>query len=102
MSSGVVRAALASFLTENTIPESSLRGMKAKETVKQFLSEETSQDEFDVFADSLLTTIEDRVSATILSGVNSAKCLVREKVWTTFHKMRLNVLLNMWKTYFKK
>ena len=102
MSSGVMKAALSSFITESTIPESSIRGATAKEAVERFLGEEIVQDEFDRFTDRLFGTIEGNISTTISSNSSLTRHLLKEKVWTSFHKLRLKDLPDLWESYFKK
>lgn len=100
MASVVVRAALRSFVSDSAIPQSSKRGMKAVASVENFLDEEIDQDEFDIFAQTLHTAIEESVSTSATTKSRS-KSVLREKVWRSFHQLRLKELVDIWRKYFE-
>ena len=106
MATGLVRAALCSFVTEESVVEVSERNKKAQERVQYILSKVNDEDflvKFDEFAQSILQTIEKSVRTSISSATSiRAKCVLREKLWSNFHQLRVVELESIWKDFFKK
>ena len=98
MATGLVRAALCSFLTEETPIEMSERNKRAREGARNFLSQisdETYLVKFDDFAQLLFMAIDKCVCTCISScKSNRARCVLMEKLWSSFHQLRL---ADIWK-----
>ena len=80
---------------------------KAAEEIKSFLSN-TSEDEsqlgdLETFASRLLTLLENCFFSCLSSSQSSrSKCVQREKLWSSFHKLRLNEVDKLWQTFFSQ
>lgn len=98
MSTGLVRAAFCSILTESV--DLSERNKKAREDIRLFL-EEITEDvalrTFDDFSHKLSSTIERSVSSQIAAAKTCrAKSVLREKLWRSFHQLRSKELKTVW------
>ena len=92
MSTGVVRAAICSFLTDSDHLQHVDRSKMGKEQVRQFLQAITENDSclsvFDTFASSLLKVLEKCLYSSISTEVSCrSKSVKREKLWTAFHSL---------------
>lgn len=95
MAAGVVRAAFCSFLTESV--DLSPRNTEAKKGVRVFLEEVAQDRHFGAF-DDFTTSIERCVTSEIRTATSCrAKSVLREKLWRSFHFLRLNELNEIWK-----
>ena len=83
MSTGLVRAAFCSILTESV--DLSERNKKVREDIRLFLDQLTENcmlKKFDDFATSLFSAIEQSVSSCISAAKTCrAKSVLREKLW---------------------
>lgn len=110
MATGIVRAVLCSFLADtssenvSTMYDVSERGRAAKESVQSFmgqLTEEATSKEFDSFATTLVSTISECICTTISSTTTCrSKEVLREKLWRSFHQVRVKVLVDLWKKFY--
>lgn len=82
------------------------RNKRAREDARQFLSQisdETYLVQFDDFAQLLFMAIEKCVCTCVSSCRSSrAKCILREKLWSSFHQLRVKELSDIWKVFFEK
>ena len=105
MATGLVRAALCSFLTDSSALEVSERSKKAKEGVRYILTKITEDEflvKFDGFAQTLFTAIDNCVCTEISSSRSTrAKCVLRERLWSSFHKLRQKELMDIWGKFFE-
>ena len=101
MATGLVRAHLCSFVTDSEFCDSSERCAAAKEEVRNFLhaiQEDSVLQIFDEFASNLLKTLEKHFFAFISGGRCCRSTNVqKEKIWSEFHKLRLNELPKLWR-----
>ena len=87
-----------STLEDPTFSQSSERWKAAKQQISEVL-QGTSEDNFDAFATKLMKTLEKRFFSTI-STVTRSRSVLREKMWTTFHQLRLSELPLIWTEFF--
>ena len=102
MSTGLVRAAFCSILTESV--DLSERNKKVREDVRLFLDQLTENcmlKKFDDFATSLFSAIEQSVSSCISAAKTCrAKSVLREKLWRSFHQIRAKKLRDIWSKFY--
>ena len=102
MSTGIVRAAFCSILTETV--DLSDRNTKARDSVRVFLdqiTEESSLKKFDEFAASLSSEVEQCVSSCVSAATTCrAKSILREKLWRSFHQLRFKNLVKIWSNFY--
>ena len=87
MSTGLVRAAFCSFLTETV--DLSDRNKKARDSVKVFLdqiTDESARKKLDEFAALLCTEVEESVSSCVSAAPTCrAKSVLRQQLLRSFH-----------------
>lgn len=102
MSTGLVRAAFCSILTDSV--DLSDRNTTARESVRVFLDQITEESRlklFDAFAASLSSRIEQAVSSCVSAAKTvRAKSVLREKLWCSFHQIRTKDLKNIWDKFY--
>ena len=102
MATGLVRAAFCSLLTESV--DISERNKKSREDVRVFLeqvTEDSALKKFDDFATSLSSAIEKCVCSCISAAKTCrAKSVLREKLWRSFHQIRVKKLKDIWRKYY--
>ena len=82
---------------------SEIRKLKRVQYILLKVNDEDFLVKFDEFAPSLLQMIEKSVRTSIPSATSiRAKCVLREKLWSTFHHLRIVALESIWKDFFKK
>ena len=98
MSTGLVRAAFCSFLTETV--DLSDRNKKARDSVKIFLDQiidESARKKLDEFAALLCTEVEQSVSSCVCAAPTCrAKSVLRQQLLRSFHLLRCKNLLKIW------
>lgn len=104
MSTGVVRSALCSHLTDQGL-DSVEHFRKIKEEVRQFVQVISQDDDhlsqFDAFASNLMKLLEKCFFSCISKDVECrSKYVQREKVWSAFHQLRLGGLNKLWHDLF--
>ena len=87
MASGMVRAAISSFVTESKSSKGSDRWKMAKKEVTDFLQELSDYirlTEFDSFAEALLQLLEKHLD-TAYAGCIRSRSVLKEKAWIEVH-----------------
>ena len=83
---------------------SSDRGRVAKQQIIAFLGATYQKEvlrDMEVFASSLLTLLENCFYSSLASShLSRSKCIQHEKLWVTFHRLRLNELSKVWEAFF--
>ena len=104
MSSGVVRAAISSFITNSDHLHDLEHYSILKEQIKDFLEAITDAEndgKFDAFASTLIEALEKCLQSGITKdAVCHSKCIKREKLWTAFNQLRFNNIPKIWNDLF--
>lgn len=105
MATGLVRAALCSILTDSDYLQDVDRSKHAVEDVRQFIQaiseEETRLELFDKFASSIMKALEKCFFSCISDGPCRSKSVKREKMWSSFHQLRLGDIDKLWCSLFE-
>jgi hypothetical protein len=100
MAGGVLRAALCSILTDHDHLDGVERSKAAKDDVSQFLKavieKDSCMDVFDVFASCLVRELEKCFFTCVSDAPFRSKHIKRERVWASFHHLRISKLKKMW------
>ena len=95
MASGMLRAAMWSILTDSDISDSE-HCMEGKQQITECFQAMNNNHQlcsFDIFADTLMKTLEQHFYTCLLTEHSSLSISVlREKLWSTFHSNRINEL----------
>ena len=99
--SSILRSILGAYLEKMG---SSDRGRVAKQQIIDFLDATCQKEvlsDLEVFASSLLTLLENCFYSSLASShLSRSKCIQREKLWVTFHRLRLDELNKIWEAFF--
>ena len=106
MATGVVLAALCSILTDLDYLQDVDRSKHAVESVRQFIQsiskDETRLERFDEFASSIMKALEKCFFGCISDdGPCRSKNVKRERMWSSFHQLRLSDVEKLWCSLFE-
>ncbi len=105
MAGGKVRAVLCSLITDNDHLDGFERSKAAKDDIRKFLTAVVEKDscmnDFDEFASNLVKELERCFFTCVSAAVPfRSKQVKREKLWSSFHRLRVSKINVMWNNLF--